>query len=71
MVYAKQNEEVIVRVPVSVTVVKKAVQEYERYVWEVKQKLFVAFMEKCGEHNVSENLARRVLAEYGLPDIRR
>jgi hypothetical protein len=70
LVYVKKKDEAVVRLPESKTAIKKAVQEYEMYLRDIKRKLYAAFMEKCGDHNVSENLAGQVLEENGLPDVR-
>ncbi len=70
IVYAKKPDEHIVRVPHKMMVVKKAVQDYELDVKEIKDKLYTAFMEKSGDHNASKNLAEQVCEEFGLPDIR-
>jgi len=40
------------------------------YSREIKEGLYKAFMEKCGDHNLSENQTLQVLEEYELPDIR-
>ena len=57
------------RIPESLIVIKKAVQDYEIYVRSVREELYRAFMEQCGDHNVSENLARQVMDEYRLADV--
>jgi hypothetical protein len=70
IVYAKKKDEFVVKIPESGVVVKKAVQDYEISVREVQEALYKAFMEKSGNHNLSENLARQVCEEFGLPDVR-
>jgi hypothetical protein len=69
-VYAKHKDEQVVKVPDSEIVIKKAVKDYEIYAREIKEELYKAFMEKCGDHALSENLMKQVLEEYGLPDVR-
>ena len=69
IVYAKKKGEFVIRVPESIVVIKKAVQEYEMYLKDRREKLFRAFMEKCGDYNKSENLTRQVFEDYGLPYI--
>ncbi|MGD0078068.1 MAG: N-6 DNA methylase [Sedimentisphaerales bacterium] len=70
IVYAKQKDEQIVKVPDSEIVIKKAVKDYEIYARQIKEELYRAFMEKCGDHSLSENLTMQVLEEYDLPDAR-
>lgn len=70
IVYGKGKGEYVVKVPDSEIVIKKAVKEFETYVRQIRDELYKAFMEKCGDHNLSENLARQVLEENGLPDVR-
>ena len=70
IVYAKHKSEQVVKVPKSDIVIKKAVQDYEIYVRETRGKLYGAIMEKSGDHGLSENLARGICADFGLPDVR-
>jgi hypothetical protein len=70
IVYAKQKDEQIVKVPDSAIVIKKAIKGYEIYARGIKEELYRAFMEKCGDHSLSENLTMQVLDEYGLPEVR-
>ena len=70
IVYAKQKDEQIVKAPDSAIVIKKAVKDYEIYARQIKEELYRAFMEKCGDHSRSENLTMQVLEEYGLPEVR-
>ena len=70
IVYGKGKSEYVVKVPDSEIVIKKAVKDYEIYVRQIREELYKAFMEKCGDHNLSENLTRQVLEECGLPDVR-
>lgn len=70
IVYAKKSDECVVKVPKSDIVIKKAVQDYEIYLRELQKRLYRAFMEQCGDHNISENMARQIFEEFALPDIR-
>jgi hypothetical protein len=70
IVYAKKKDELVIKIPESSVAIKKAVQEYELYVKDLRDKLYTAFMDKCGDHNRSENLTRQVFEEYGLPEVR-
>ena len=70
IVYAKKKDELVIKVPDSGVMIKKVVKEYESYLKELGDKLYTAFMEKCGDHSLSENLTRQVFEEYGLPEVR-
>ncbi|MGA2323326.1 MAG: N-6 DNA methylase [Sedimentisphaerales bacterium] len=70
IVYAKKKDEFVVKVPDSNIVIKKAIHDYELYVREIKDKLYKALMEKSGDHNLSDNIAKQVCEEHGLPDVR-
>ena len=69
IVYAKKKDEFVIKVPESIVIIKKAVQNYEIRLKELRKDLYTAFMAKCGDHNKSENLTRQVFEEFGLPDI--
>ncbi len=64
-----EKDELVIKVPESMVVIKKVVQEYEGYLRELKSKVYTAFMEKCGDHSISENLTRQVFEDFNLPDI--
>jgi hypothetical protein len=70
IVYSKTPDVFVVRIPRNSIIVKKAVQDYEIYVRETREKLYGAIMEKSGDHSLSENLARGICADFGLPDVR-
>ncbi len=70
IVYAKKKDELVIKIPESFLVIKKAVQEYEIYLRELKEKVYTAFMEKCGDHSISENLTKQVFEDFDLPDIK-
>jgi len=69
IIYAKKKDEVVIKVPKKHILIKKAVQEYEIYLRELKDKLFTSLMEKCGDHTVSENMTRQIFEDFNLPDI--
>jgi len=70
LVYAKKKDELVIKIPEGSIAIKKAVLEYEFYVKELRDKLYSAFMEKCGDHSLSENLTRQVFDESRLPEVR-
>ena len=67
IVYAKNKDQFVIKVPKSETVIKKAVQEYEIYLKEIRDKLLKAFLEQCGDRVISENLTRQIFDEMDLP----
>jgi hypothetical protein len=67
IVYAKIKDQFVIKVPKSKTIIKKAVQEYEIYLKEIRNKLLKAFLEQCGDRVISENLTRQIFDEMDLP----
>ena len=67
IVYAKNKDQFVIKVPKSETVIKKAIQEYEIYLKEIRDKLLKAFLEQCGDRIRSENLTRQIFEERDLP----
>ena len=59
----------IYKVPKSEIVVKRAVQKYENYLKETRDKLIKAYAEKGADKITAESLARQVLEEIDLPYI--
>jgi hypothetical protein len=56
-------------VPKIEIVVKRAVQKYEKYVEEIRDKLIKAYGEKGAERIIAESLAGQVFEEIGLGNI--
>lgn len=69
LVYAQKPDSFIVRIPKNTAAVTKAVNDYERYLRELKGKLFQAFLNATFNYKLADTLAQRVFAELGLPDI--
>jgi hypothetical protein len=59
-------DSLVVRIPTQDVVLVKALKDYSTYVRDVEQRLFREFMAKSGDSYLSENLTRKVLADYGL-----
>ena len=69
LVYAQKPDSFIVKMPKDTVSVTKAINDYERYLRELKGKLFQAFLNATFNHKLADTLAQRVFAEVGLPDI--
>jgi len=67
IVYAQKKNELLIRMPKSEIVIKKAIQEYEIYLRQLQEKLYTAFMEPCGDRVTAENLTRQIFEELDLP----
>jgi type I restriction enzyme M protein len=67
IVYAKKEGQYVIRMPKSETVVRLAVQGYEVYLREIRDKLIKAFLEQSGNIAVSENLTKQIFEELDLP----
>jgi type I restriction-modification system DNA methylase subunit len=69
IVYAKKKDELIVRIPNRMVVVKKAIQDYEHYLRDLKKELISTFIDHCGDRILAENLTKAVFDDYGLPEV--
>jgi len=69
LIYAQQPDSFIVRIPKDTAAMTKAVNDYERYLRELKGKLFQAFLNATFNHKLADTLAQRVFTELSLPDI--
>ena len=59
----------VYKVPKSEIVVKRAVQKYEKYAGEMREKLIKAYVEKGAERTVAESLVMMVFEEIGLGNL--
>jgi len=70
IIYSQKPDEFVVKMPKSRIAVRNAVDKYERYVKELKGKLFKAFFDRTAhDHNLAENLTARVLEELGIREV--
>ena len=65
ILYARKKEACVYKVPKSEIVVKRAVQKYEKYVEEMRDKLIKAYAEKGAERIIAESLAGQVFEKMG------
>ncbi len=69
LAYAQKPDSFIVKIPKDTVSVTKAVNDYERYLRELKGKLFQAFLNATFNYKLADTLAQRVFTELGLPDV--
>lgn len=70
IIYAQKPNEFFVIVPKDERLIIKAVISYEKYLIELKDKIFSAFMNRTGyEHQLSERLTNIIWSKYNLPEI--
>ena len=69
LIYAQKPDSFIVKIPKDAVSVTKAVNDYERYLRELKGKFFQAFLNATFNHKLADTLAQRVFTELGLPDV--
>ena len=69
ILYARKKGQYVYKVPKSEIVVKRAVQKYEKYVEEMRDKLIKAYGEKGAERIIAERLAGQEFEEIGLGNI--
>ena len=69
LVYAQKPDSFIMKMPKGTVSVTKAVNDYERYLRELKGKFFQAFLNATFNHKLADTLAQRVFAERDLSDI--
>jgi hypothetical protein len=69
ILYARKKGQYVYKVPKSEIVVKRAVQKYEKYAGEMRDKLIKAYGEKGAERIIAERLAGQVFEEIGLGNI--
>ena len=69
ILYARKKDRYVYKVPKSEIVVKRAVQKYEKYAGEMRDKLIKAFLSRGAERVMAEGLTRQVFEEIGLGNI--
>ncbi len=68
IIYAQKPNSFLIKIPKQASVVIKAVDDYERYLKDLKAKLFEAFFSRTHDHKQADTLVQQVFDEMGLPD---
>ena len=66
LIYAQKPDSFVIKIPKDTKAVAKAVNNYERYLRQLKAELFQAFLNRIFDHKISDALAQRVLIEFKL-----
>jgi len=61
--YSRKKDQYVYKVPKSEIIVKRAVQKYEIYLKEIRNKLIKAFVERGADKTIAEGLAAQVFEE--------
>jgi type I restriction-modification system DNA methylase subunit len=69
IIYAQKPNSFLIRIPKQASVVIKAVDDYERYLKDLKAKLFEAFFSRTHDHKQADALVQQVFEEMGLPEV--
>jgi type I restriction enzyme M protein len=69
IIYAQKPDSFVIRIPRERSLVINAVEDHERYLKDLKAKLFEAFFNRTLDHKQSDTLAQQVFEELGLPEV--
>lgn len=69
IIYSQAPDSYIVRIPKSKSALMKSIDEYERYLKNLKDKLAEAFFNRILDHKQADTLVNQVMMEMGIPEI--
>ena len=69
IIYAQKPNSFMIKIPKQASVVIKAVDDYERYLKDLKAKLFETFFSRTHDHKQADTLVQQVFEEMGLPEV--
>ena len=69
IVYSQKPNLFMVSVPIDQQIIVNAVQKYEIYLKDLKQKLHTALVDQISDYKKADTLTEQIFAEYGLPQI--
>lgn len=69
IVYAQKPDSFIIKIPTKTGLLANAVTGYEKYLKDLKAKLFEALFSRTLDHKQADMLTNQVFEELGLPDI--
>jgi type I restriction-modification system DNA methylase subunit len=69
IVYSQKPGSFVIKIPKKKTVIINAVEDYKRYLKDLKAKLFEAFFSRTHDHKQADTLVQQVFEEIGLPEV--
>lgn len=69
IIYAQKPNSFLVKIPREILVIINGVDDYERYLKDLKAKLFEAFFSRTHDHKQADTLVQQVFEEMGIPEI--
>jgi type I restriction enzyme M protein len=69
IIYAQKPNSFLVKIPKELLVIVNGVNDYERYLKDLKAKLFEAFFSRTHDHKQADVLVQQVFEEVGLPEV--
>ncbi|MFZ3136510.1 MAG: N-6 DNA methylase [Thermodesulfovibrionales bacterium] len=69
IIYAQKPNSFLVKIPREILVIVNGVDDYERYLKDLKAKLFEAFFSRTHDHKQADVLVQQVFEEVGLPEV--
>lgn len=69
LIYSQRPDSYIVNVPKDKIRVTKAIDEYERYLRDLKGELYEAFFTRTHDHKLADTLVARVMDEAGVKEL--
>lgn len=69
IIFAQKPDSFVIRIPRERSLVINAVEDYERYLKDLKAKLFEAFFNRTLDHKQADTLVQQVFEELGLQEV--
>ena len=69
IIYAQKPNSFLIKIPKQASVVIRAVDDYERYLKDLKAKLFEVFFSRTHDHKQADTLVQQVFEEAGLQEV--
>ncbi|MCX5718012.1 MAG: hypothetical protein NTW44_06865 [Nitrospirae bacterium] len=69
IVYAQKPDSFLIRIPKKTPVLINTINDYEKYLKDLKAKLFEAFFNRTLDHKQADTFVQQVFEELGLPEV--
>ena len=69
LIYAQKPNVFVIRIPKNKIAIKKSVDSYEKYLKDLKGKIFEAFYRRTLDHQRADILTNTIFEEHNIPDI--
>jgi isopentenyl phosphate kinase len=69
IIYAQKKDSLIVKIPKGHAVISRAVEKYEKYILQIREKLYSSTYQRTLDHKLSASATSQMMTSLGIPQL--